>query len=301
MIQQWEPEWTIEMPLALKLIQDQFPDLHATDIQLLGTGWNNSAFVINERYIFRFPRRSVSLPMLEIEWQVLPKLAPLLPLPIPIPRWKGFPTDTFPWPFIGYQMLPHLTACSVNLSEVERAALARPLAHFLSALHQTSPTLLPENHPFADNLSRIDAEKLVPKILHNFAELEKVDLLPNRKELETLLEKPFRRPLASTVVHGDFYVRHILIDEKHRLAGVIDWGDLHLGDPAIDLAVAHSFLPPRSHDTFRKAYGNISEQTWSLALLRSIYSNSLFMLYGYHSQDTDIVREGLRSLKLVTS
>lgn len=296
MTRQWEPEWTIEKPLALKLIQNQFPHLHATRIQLLGNGWNNSAFVIDEHYIFRFPRRHVSLPMMEAEWQVLPKLAPLLPLPIPVPLWKGVATVDFPWPFIGYQMLPHLTACSINLSEEERASLAIPIARFLSQLHQTSPGILPENHPFADNLIRIDPEKLIPKILHNFSELEAIHLLPNRKHLESILKKIFRSPIATTVVHGDFYVRHILINEGKELAGVIDWGDIHLGDPAIDLAVAHSFLPPHSHDAFRKAYGDISEKTWELALLRSIYSNSLFALYGYHSQDPNMVRESLRSL-----
>ncbi len=177
-----------------------------------------------------------------------------------------------------------------------------PIARFLAHLHQTPPTLLPKNHIFGDNKSRINWEKLCPKIFHHFDQLDEFDLLPQRKKLETIVEKltHLRPPLSCTVVHGDFYVRHLLLSEKGTLAGVIDWGDIHLGDPALDLAIAHSFLPSSVHDQFRNAYGDISEETWSLALLRAIYSSTLFMLYGYHSKDHDIVREGLRFLNALT-
>lgn len=296
MKQPWEPEWALETPVALQLIQTQFPDLHAKEIKLVGTGWNNSAFLINEKYIFRFPRRTVSLPMLEVEWETLPKLAPLLPAAIPIPLWKGAPSHLFPHLFIGYRILPYHTACSKALSENERGKLATSLAFFLSTLHKASPSILPQNHPFGHNLSRIDPQIILPKIMQNLSHLEELNLFSHRKKLERLLQKSFRRPIVSTLVHGDFYVRHILIDAKQQLQGVIDWGDIHLGDPAMDLAIAHSFLPPDAHDLFRKTYGEISEDTWLLAYLRSIHSNSLFTLYGYHSKDPDIIREGLRSL-----
>ena len=87
----------------------------------------------------------------------------------------------------------------------------------------------------------------------------------------------------------------------HDLVGVIDWGDIHVGDPAIDLAIVHSFLPTSAHAKFREVYGKISEETWSLALLRAIYSSTLLILYGHHSKDPVIFREGLRSLKIIAS
>ena len=60
---------------------------------------------------------------------------------------------------------------------------------------------------------------------------------------EELAETP-RHSGRPCWVHGDLYARHLLLDETRLPSGVIDWGDVHLGDPALDLSVAISFLPP---------------------------------------------------------
>ena len=163
---QWEAEQLLEPPQALTLIQEQFPNLECKTVRLLGVGWDNTAFIVDEKIIFRFPRREFALPLLESEWALLPKLAPQLPLPIPIPKWKGVPTEHFPWPFIGYEMLPGFTACYTNLSEEQRAAFAEPLARFIQTLHQI-PRI--NSCPmFEDYLGRIDKIKLVPKMEKSF-------------------------------------------------------------------------------------------------------------------------------------
>lgn len=298
---QWEAEQTIEPPLALQLIKEQFPKLEPEKIRLLGVGWDNTAFVINEDLIFRFPRREFALPLLEAEWSFLPKLAPQLPVPIPVPKWKGTPTSQFPWPFIGYRMLPGFTACYAKLSENERTSLAEPIAHFLRLLHAVPKIEIAHCHIPNDNKARIDGNILTQKIRTNFEELSLLGLLPHKGELEKVVERSqsFRSPACSTIVHGDFYVRHILLDEKHQLAGVIDWGDVHLGDPAIDLSIAHSFLPPETHKQFIHAYGDVTAETWCLAKLRAIFSSTILVLFGHHSGDPDIEREGLRSLRII--
>lgn len=302
MSHQWDPEHIIEPQMALKLIREQFPELESKHIRLLGAGWDNTAFIIDEELIFRFPRREIALPLLEAEWCALPKLALRLPLPIPIPKWKGSPTPSFPWPFIGYRMIPGFTACYANLLEDERAFLAEPIAQFLATLHATPKSEISQCHIPGDNQSRIDGTLLTAKITKTFAELSLLGLLENQKQLEGVVRslKHFRAPVNSIVVHGDFYVRHLLVDKNHHLVGVIDWGDIHLGDPAIDLAIAHSFLPAQAHKSFIKAYGEISDDTWALAKLRAIYSSTLLVLFGYHSNDPNIMREGLRSLKAMS-
>lgn len=298
---QWEPQQTIEPPLALELIKEQFPDLPAKNIRLLGSGWDNTAFILDEELIFRFPRREIALPLLEAEWCALPKLATRLPVPIPIPQWKGIPTTKFPWPFIGYRIIPGFTACYANLSEEERAALAEPIARFLAMLHATPLSDISECKLPANNQYRIDGVRLTTEIGKNFKELSLLGLLENQKHLESVVQnlQHFRTPMNTVLVHGDFYVRHLLLDKNHQLAGVIDWGDIHLGDPAIDLAIVYSFLPPGAHNAFIKVFGDISEETRALAKLRAIYSSTLLILFGYHSKDPNILREGLRSLKVM--
>src|SRR5581483_10172493 len=94
----WDPEHIIDQQTAMELIRAQIPSLSAQTIRPLGSGWDNTAFLVNEKYVFRFPRRSCALAFLEAEWALLPQLAPLLSLPIPIPQWYGTPSEKFPWP-----------------------------------------------------------------------------------------------------------------------------------------------------------------------------------------------------------
>ncbi len=297
----WEAEQTIEPQAAIELIGEQFPELLPKKIKLLGVGWDNTAFLVNEKLIFRFPRREIALSLLEAEWCALPKMAKRLPIPIPAPKWRGKPTAHFPWPFIGYPMLSGHTACHADLSDEQRTSLAEPIARFLAILHATPRSEIADCPIPQDNHQRIDGALLTSKIAKSFKDLSSLGLLENQKQLESAVQnlQHFRAPLNSHLVHGDFYVRHLLVDERRQLAGVIDWGDIHFGDPAIDLAIAHSFLPVRAHERFLKAYGDVSDSTWTLAKLRAIYHSSLLALFGHHSGDLVIMREGLRSLKVM--
>jgi len=91
----WEPEHVVDEPLARRLL-GQFPELDPDGLRPLAFGWDYTIWVVQERYAFRFPRRRIVLPGLERELAVLPKLAPLLPLPVPVPLFVGRPSDDFP-------------------------------------------------------------------------------------------------------------------------------------------------------------------------------------------------------------
>jgi aminoglycoside phosphotransferase (APT) family kinase protein len=73
---------------------------------------------------------------------------------------------------------------------------------------------------------------------------------------------------------------------------VIDWGDIHLGDPAGDLAIAPGFLPPTAHAPFRQAYGLVDADTWQVARLRALWHSLTVLVYGDEVGDADLVREG---------
>ena len=53
-------------------------------------------------------------------------------------------------------------------------------------------------------------------------------------------------------LHGDLHPGNLVV-RGNRLAAVIDFGDLTAGDPATDLSVAWSALPPEVRPTFRAA------------------------------------------------
>jgi aminoglycoside phosphotransferase (APT) family kinase protein len=62
-------------------------------------------------------------------------------------------------------------------------------------------------------------------------------------------------PSGVALTHGDLHVRHVLVDADGVPAGVIDWGDLCAGDPAIDLSLYWSVLDGGGRAAFRAAYG----------------------------------------------
>jgi aminoglycoside phosphotransferase (APT) family kinase protein len=61
--------------------------------------------------------------------------------------------------------------------------------------------------------------------------------------------------------HGDFHTGNLLTS-RGRVTAVIDFGALGVGDPACDLMVADTLMPPRSRGTFRDALG-LDDATWT--------------------------------------
>jgi aminoglycoside phosphotransferase (APT) family kinase protein len=88
----WHPEVVVEAELARRLI-GQFPDLEIETLRLLAEGWDRAAWLVNETWVFGFPRRATVIPGIEREIEFLPRLAPLLPLPVPVPTFVGRPAD----------------------------------------------------------------------------------------------------------------------------------------------------------------------------------------------------------------
>lgn len=299
MAREWESQYPITETLALSSIQKQFPSLKASSISFFGAGWDNTVFLINQRYLFQFPRREQALPLLDLQVKALPKIAPFLPLKIPVPLWRGAPTDEYPYPFMGYELLKGETACKAHLTQSEKDALAIPLAFFLKALHAIPFSLGKESGISCDRFRALDVPFRIPRLMDNLRELKKYSLLKAFFE-ESLFETRFGSLLPSqeiTLVHGDLYIRHLIVDTKHSLVGIIDWGDMHLGDPAVDFMVVHSLFSSQGLLDFRHHYGPISENAWELSFFKSIYSNSVTSVYGFHQNDTALLREGLEALE----
>jgi aminoglycoside phosphotransferase (APT) family kinase protein len=79
-------------------------------------------------------------------------------------------------------------------------------------------------------------------------------------------------------VHGDFHVRHVLVEDG-RVSGVIDWGDVCVGDPSIDLQFAWSLLPAERRAAFLDAYGPVDEETRLRARVLAIFFCALLADY----------------------
>src|SRR5439155_26850221 len=187
------------------------------------------------------------IPGIEVEIRFLPELSPLVPVPVPVPEHVGVPSDAFPWPFFGARLLPGVELCDAPATQ--RDGLAAELGRFLRTLHRnavmdTLDARLPENWT-----RRADMQLRVPITIEKLAAIDELWRAPKhvRALLDEAQELPPPQPRA--VCHGDLHFRHVLVDGGH-VSGVIDWIDLCRGDPALDLQLVWSVLPPESRGAF---------------------------------------------------
>ena len=75
----WSAEVDLTGAAATRLIEAQFPKLNPARLEPFGVGWDNTAYRVNSKFVFRFPRRQMGAECLEAEVRVLPALAGRLP------------------------------------------------------------------------------------------------------------------------------------------------------------------------------------------------------------------------------
>ena len=69
-------------------------------------------------------------------------------------------------------------------------------------------------------------------------------------------------------VHGDCHLDNILLKEE-MLTGIVDWGDMHKGDPALDIFVVF-FLTKKDEEGFFSTYGPVDEACYQRAIHRAM-------------------------------
>ena len=81
-------------------------------------------------------------------------------------------------------------------------------------------------------------------------------------------------------MHTDVSTENTLAHEDGRLAGVIDFGGLGIGDPSVDLLYAWSLLDAPARDVLRTASG-ADGATWTRARAWAFVGPGLSTIAGY--------------------
>jgi aminoglycoside phosphotransferase (APT) family kinase protein len=269
---QWTAERTVDAARAAQLISGAFPQLRDLPVVPLAEGWDNTVQLVDGVWAFRFPRRAVVLPGVRREQAVLPLIAPLLPLPVPVPEFSAIDDDPVdPWPFTGSRLIRGQELAESALSDEGRLRTASAVGAFLRELHAPATraaagagrVVLPlDPNQRGWPRARIDDTREVlrhlvadgvwagdPAVLALLADAEQ-------------LEAPSADPV---LVHGDLHVRHLLIVENEpawagRPTGVIDWDDMCLADPAVDLALAYAAFIGPARAALLAAYGPVEPE-----------------------------------------
>jgi len=205
----------------------------------------------------RLPRSAAAARLLANEQRWLITLSDRLPLLIPVPIRVGQPAFGFPW---RWSVVPWLVGATAEISPVAAPEAPR-LASFLRALHVAAPADAPRNFERAATLAS-RAAALAERMRH----LERATEVINdriRSAWGEALEAPNETP--PTWIHGDLHARNVLTLDG-TITGVIDWGDMTSGDPAIDLACLWMLLPNEAaRRRAREAYDAANDALWARA------------------------------------
>jgi aminoglycoside phosphotransferase (APT) family kinase protein len=244
-----ENELPTDAALVQRLLAAQFPkwaDLSIEPVRSSGTV--NALYRLGGDMVVRLPRMDWGAGSVRKDAEWLPRLAPLLPVSIPVPLARGAPAEEFPWEWGVY---PWLEGEHPN-----RDADPESLAAFVAALRAVDL----DGGPFARRgrpLGEVQDEETRAALL----QLEALIDVPAATEAweEALAAPSWDGP--PVWVHGDLLPGNLLV-RNGRLAGVIDWGAVGVGDPACDLVAAWGALGAAAREVFRGAL-DLDDGTWA--------------------------------------
>jgi aminoglycoside phosphotransferase (APT) family kinase protein len=206
----------------------------------------------------RLPRIHWAIGQVDKEYQWLPRLAPHLPLAIPVPLANGSPGAGYPWQWSVCPWLAGETATIARSADPRQ--VATDLAHFIAALQRIDATGGPPP-------GRHNAFRGEPLALRDAATRKAIASLDGRIDTgaataawEAALQAPAWDGLP-VWIHGDLQAGNLLAVEG-RLSAVIDFGCLGVGDPACDLMVAWNLLSADTREVFRAAL-QVDDATWA--------------------------------------
>ncbi len=279
------------------IIQHEFPDFFISSIKKTGEGDNSKAFLINKNYIFRFAKTEAARRDLKLETAVLPEICGSIKLTIP-----QFLFIDKEFGFVGYKSIrgKFLTPKRYRtLNTKTQTKIQKTLARFLTELHEIDIRALEEfGVPIMDYKQEhsddfINAQTLIypnlsqrqrEKITHSF------NLYLN--DQNNFNYKP-------TLIHNDLSTNHILFRKKiNDISGIIDFGDLAIGDPDYDLM----YLMDSFGETFISGLLRFYQHNHPENLFKKLHffalANKIQILVESIKQDDETeIKDGYKSLK----
>jgi aminoglycoside phosphotransferase (APT) family kinase protein len=263
-----EDELEIDEALVRRLLEEQFPEWAALPLaRVEPDGTVNVIYRLGGSLSVRLPRREGPEIEDDLEFRWLPFLAPQLPVEIPSPVARGAPGAGYPWYWSIHTWLD---------GELPTAPLdADDVAGFVAALQRIDASGGPD--PSGGRGRPLEwRDRFVRDAL------ERVEA-PGALEL---WDRAMRAPEwtgARVWIHADLDRRNVLVRDG-RLTGVLDWGGLGLGDPAVDVMVAWKLVAREERDRFR-ALLDVDDATW-LRAQGWVVSQALIAL-GYYTPETN--------------
>jgi len=244
------------------------------------------------------PRTPEAGARVEAETEAVRLLAGVLPFDVPRPRADvvlpgGGRAIVFPAPLGRPVDLVRLAASP---------GVCRSVGRSLAALHDVTTAVVERaGVPVRDagevrrrrlgELDQAAATGLVPPVL-----LER---------WESLLDDTSVWDFSPTVVHGDLVAERLVVTGE-EVTAVLDWNDLHVGDPAQDLAWLAVGSEPETVEEVLAAYrssrhGSVDDDLLRRAVLHGEMALARWLLHGVAADDDGVRRDAHGMLEQLAS
>jgi aminoglycoside phosphotransferase (APT) family kinase protein len=285
-------------------ISRDFPHLAAATIEALGHGWAFWAYRAGDT-VFRFPRDPEFTQTLAVEAAVMRELAPTLPLPVAaIDVHEGGPNGL---PFTSHHLVSGVPIGDLGRPLAQGAGTA--LGRFIRAMHAFPVERAVElGLPPLEAGGRRDAQR---RFFEGQVQARILPLLAGDAAaavtaiFESVLGDAANFAGEPVLTHADIDERNVLADPvTGQLTGVIDWGDIRIGDAAGDFtSVLYGALGDAGLRTqlpsLLEAYGMTAEELESVRPRCRFYEFCWpfhDILYGLDSHNDAVVQRGVQSL-----
>jgi aminoglycoside phosphotransferase (APT) family kinase protein len=248
-------EIATDTALVRGLLAGQFPQWSDRPIAPVGSyGTDHDIYRLGADLAVRLPRIGWATDQAAKEAKWLPRLAPHLPLALPVPVAMGHPADGYPFDWSVCTWLPGQNA-NGTITDLDLAAA--DLAAFVLALRNIDTTGAHPRPAHGRGGPLADSDDQVRRSIAQLGDRINADAAV-RSWQESLNAPAFSGP--EVWVHGDLLPGNLLVVEG-RLSAVIDFGGLNVGDPACDLQPAWNVFTGDSRERFR-AELDVDDASW---------------------------------------
>ena len=280
-----------DVALVRRLLAGQFPqwaDLRIDPVVSYGT--DHDIYRLGADLAARLPRIGWATKQAAKEAEWLPKLAPHLPLALPVQMAIGHPAEGYPFDWSVYTWLPGENA-NGTIDDLDQAAI--DLAAFVKALRQVDTTGAPQRPHGGRGGPLAEGDAQVRR---------SVEQLGNRID-DAVALRSWEESLDASAwdgeevwVHGDLLPGNLLVVDG-RLSAVIDFGGLNVGDPACDLQPAWNVFAGDSRRGFR-AELEVDDSSWSRGRGWALYQAVMALPY-YWDTNPGMIRQASHALAQV--
>jgi len=277
-------ELHVDAVLVRRLLEQQFPAWAGLPIERVPSdGTVNAIFRLGDALAVRAPFvPGESGIRRQAQWT--PVLAPALPVPVPVVRGVGAPTEEYPSDWLVVDWLPGGVPTPGELADPD--AVTDGLVGFVRALWSQDPTGAPRAHRWG-GLARLD-----DAVRRALADIHEVDADAVLRLWERALAAPAHE--RAVWVHDDLLPSNVLVDDAGRLAAVIDFVP-GLADPATVCLAAWNVLPASHRARFRSGLG-LDAATWDRGIGWTIVQAAIALPY-YRSTNPGMTRMALYALR----